>query len=90
MTISAKDADADRMSDLGVEGMVFAVCGFPLMIPFGMGVLLPARPWAWTMGMVLICLGLTSVCTIPACIPLLIFWLRPETKAFFGKLAPGR
>jgi hypothetical protein len=31
-------------------------------------------------------LGMTSACTLPICIPLLIFWLKPETKAFFHAL----
>jgi len=39
---------------------------------------------AWTLGLVLIALGLTSCC-LPLCLPLLIFWLKPETQQFFGR-----
>jgi hypothetical protein len=39
----------------------------------------------WVFGLVLICLGLSSACCLPACIPLLIFWLKPEMKAFYGR-----
>jgi hypothetical protein len=43
------------------------------------------RPWLYTYDLVLICIGLTSPCFLPICIPLLIFWLKPETKNYFGK-----
>jgi hypothetical protein len=46
----------------------------------------PARPWAWTYHLVLICLGLTSCCCMPASIPLLVFWLRPVTQRYFGRV----
>jgi hypothetical protein len=30
---------------------------------------------------------MTSACFLPFCIPLLIFWLKPEAKHYFGR--PG-
>jgi hypothetical protein len=47
--------------------------------------LLPARPWVWIYDLVVICLGMTSACFLPATIPLLIFWIKPEVKAYFGR-----
>jgi hypothetical protein len=35
--------------------------------------------------MVLICIGMNSCCLLPASIPLLIFWIKPETKTYFGR-----
>ena len=62
---------------------------------FGMGAVLAAataapffldrQPWVWTYDLVIICLGLTSACFLPACVPLLIFWIKPEVKAYFGR-----
>ena len=49
--------------------------------------LLPARPWVWIYDMVVICMGMTSACFLPASIPLLIFWIKPEVKAYFGRSA---
>jgi hypothetical protein len=46
----------------------------------------PRRPWAWVYHLVLICFGLTSCCCMPASIPLLVFWLRPATQRYFGRL----
>ena len=34
---------------------------------------LPRKPWVWIYHLVLICLGLSSPCLLPACVPLLIF-----------------
>lgn len=59
-------------------GLVFAA-------GFAAGPLLPRKPWVWIYGMVLICIGMTSACCLPASIPLLIFWIKPETKIFFGR-----
>ncbi len=60
-------------------GLIFAAPPF-LAAPY-----LPRKPWAWIFDLVLICLGMTSACCIPACIPLLIHWLKPETKVFFNR-----
>lgn len=64
---------------IGMGGLFFVAA----ILPF----FLPRRPWVWVYDLVLIALGMTSACFIPACIPLLIFWLKPEAKQYFGK--PG-
>lgn len=45
----------------------------------------PFKPWAWVYHIVLIGIGLTSPCCLPASVPLLIYWFKPETKRFFGR-----
>lgn len=67
-------------------GVLFMIVGLVLAVPFASGPFLPRKPWAWTFGLVLICVGLTSACCLPAAIPLLIFWLKPEAKAYYGKI----
>jgi len=42
------------------------------------------RPWVWIYDLVIIGLGMTSACFLPVCVPLLVFWLKPETKKYFG------
>lgn len=54
---------------------------------FAAAIFLQPKPWVWIYDLVLICLGFTSVCSMPFCIPLLIFWLKPETKRQFGRSA---
>ncbi|MBX3261565.1 MAG: hypothetical protein KF782_17915 [Labilithrix sp.] len=52
---------------------------------FALGAFVPYKPWGWIVGLVAICLGLSS-CTAVFAIPLLIYWMKPETKAAFGRL----
>ena len=54
---------------------------------FSAGIFLPPRLWVWIYGIVLIAVGFTSACCIPFCVPLLIYWLKPEAKAYFGRPA---
>lgn len=66
-----------------VMGLIFIVLGAALMAPYAAAPFLPRRRWAWVLGIVLIALSMTGACCLPAAIPLLIFWVKPETKAFF-------
>ena len=59
--------------------------GLALFVASLLPLILRSRPWLWTYDLVIICLGMTSACFLPACIPLLIFWLKPEVKRHFGK-----
>jgi hypothetical protein len=47
--------------------------------------MVPYKPWGWTVGLLVIGAGLAS-CMVLFAIPLLVFWLKPETKAAFGRL----
>jgi hypothetical protein len=58
-------------------GLFFVVCLLPLICR--------PRPWLWVYDLVVICIGFTSGCFWPICIPLLIFWIKPEVKQYFGK-----
>src|SRR5918995_5390773 len=68
-----------------VMGAVFLILGLVFFVPYAVAPFLPRQSWVWVLGLVLICIGLTSACCLPACIPLLIFWLKPEMKAFYGR-----
>ncbi len=52
---------------------------------FAVATFVPYRPWGWTIGLIAIALGLSSVLILFA-IPLMVYWLRPLTKAAFGRL----
>jgi uncharacterized paraquat-inducible protein A len=66
-------------------GAVFLIIGLVLFVPYASVPFLPRKSWVWILGLVLICLGLSSACCLPACIPLLIYWLKPEMKEFYGR-----
>ncbi len=69
--------------EMKILGILYVVLGFMFLLPFAAGPFLPRKLWGWIFGLVLICIGMMSVCCWPATIPLLIFWLKPETKAYF-------
>jgi uncharacterized paraquat-inducible protein A len=69
-----------------IMGSVMIVLGLVFFIPYAAAPFLPRQSWVWVFGLVLICIGLTSACCLPACVPLLVFWLKPEMKAFYGRI----
>jgi hypothetical protein len=82
-------AEADRSGDGRVVALIYGVMltaiGFVLFAAFAAALFLPPKPWVWIYHIVLISIGLTSPCCMPASIPLLIFWIRPETRTYFGR-----
>ena len=68
-----------------VMGAVLLIMGLVFFVPFAVAPFLRRESWVWVFGLVLICIGLTSLCCLPVCIPLLIHWLKPEMKAFYGR-----
>lgn len=80
------DMSNDERFDMQIVGVVFAVIGVPLGVVFAAAPFLPRRPWVWVYDLVLIILGLTSCITWPLTIPLLIYWLKAETKWWFGQV----
>lgn len=80
--LSSFSAGRDLMG-MKIQGIIMLVVGIPLFFLYAAAPFLPRKPWNWIFSMVLICIGMTSCCCIPACIPLLIFWIKPETKQYF-------
>lgn len=64
---------------------VMPVCVLPFAILYLAAFFLPRSSGAWVFHLVLIAIGMTSACCLPVCIPLLIFWLKPEAKAWYGR-----
>ena len=80
------EPDRDMSAEEGkIMGLVMLILGLVFFVPYALAPFLPRQRWVWVLGLVLICLGLTSACCLPACIPLLIFWLKPEMKEFYGR-----
>lgn len=78
------DPEMDE-AEATIMGIVFLVLGLVFFVPYASAPFLPRQSWVWVLGLVLICIGLTSACCLPVCVPLLIFWLKPEMKAFYGR-----
>jgi hypothetical protein len=84
LLVFAPGSTADEVLELRINGIVCIVVGIPCLAVFAVAPFLPRRRWVWIYDLVLICLGMTNCCCLPVCIPLLIFWIKPETKAWFG------
>lgn len=71
--------------EMTVISIVFALfCGVLFLLAV-VALLLPAKPYNWIVGIIMIGVGMTSCAFLPFMIPLLIYWLKPETKAYFGR-----
>src|SRR5919205_60044 len=70
--------------DAQVMGLIFIVLGGALTLLYAAAPFLPRRKWAWVLGLVLIVLSMSGTCCLPAAIPLIIWWVKPETKEYFG------
>src|SRR5688500_8581784 len=82
--IGPEDEEMSRTESMVIFGLVAALCGIFCAV-FAFALFAPRAPWVWIYDIVLIALGMTSCLTLPAAIPLLIFWLKPEAKAWFGR-----
>ncbi len=72
--------------DMGavVMGLIYGGLGTLFFIPTVVVLFGSRKPWVHTLGTVLIALGMTQICCIPILIPLLITWMKPETKHWYG------
>lgn len=68
-----------------VVGIIYTILGVVFGTMYLIALFLPRRPFNWIVGIVAIALGMTSCCFLPALVPLLIFWVKPETKAYFNR-----
>lgn len=72
--------------ELGPAILLFVMAGactfFALAYLVSLG--FPRRPWAWVYDLVVICIGFTGCFTLPFSVALLIFWIKPEVKSWFG------
>ena len=81
--IAAEDPETPE-EILVVYGFFLLVLGLVLTGAYIAAFFLPRERWAWIFHLVLICLGLTSCCSMLASIPLLIYWIKPEVQTWFG------
>ncbi len=83
LMVDPGDMDMDPIEAI-ITAVIFILVSLPLMVGFAAAPVLPRRGWAWIVGLLLIGLGMTSCCCMPICLPLLLQWVKPETKAWFG------
>jgi hypothetical protein len=79
--LQTKDA-----KDLDIIGPIYAVIGAVLFVPFLAALFFPRKSWNWVVGIIMMAFGMTSCCFWPFLIPLIIFWVKPETQAYLGRV----
>jgi hypothetical protein len=73
----------DEERSNSIIGVGLALVGSAL---FGLGLFSRRAPWAWGLGIAAIIVSIFPLCvSLAVAIPLLIFWVKPETKRYFGK-----
>ena len=75
--------EAERAEQL-IYGVAFLGVSLPLMVASAATIFLPRRPWAWVCHVIMIALGTSSCCLLPFSIVLLIKYLEPDVKRYFG------
>lgn len=76
--MSAREADTTGVFILAASLFAMAAYALPFCVEW--------RRWVWVYGLVLICFGMSSACLLLVCVPLLISWIKPETKSYFARL----
>jgi hypothetical protein len=72
--------------DLGasVAGLLYGGLGLACFVPTLIALFAGRRPWVHTLGTVVIGVAMFNVCCIPVLIPLLVVWLKVETRRWYG------
>jgi hypothetical protein len=71
-------------TEIWLVGLFYGGIGTVFFIPWVVTLFGGRKPWVHTMGTVMIALGMTQICCLPVLIPILITWLKPETKSWYG------
>jgi hypothetical protein len=82
---SGEAGSAGEQEEAFIIGMVYLIIAPIFALIYVVALLLPRKPFNWIVGIIMIAIGMTSCCFLPATIPLLIYWLKPETKTHFGR-----
>ena len=64
---------------------VYGTVGLVMAVPWVVAILGGRRKWVHPLGMILLIITMVTVtCCLPVAIPLLVAWLKPEVKRWFG------
>ena len=74
----------DEKVGASIYAVILLLIGLPLAVACVLPFFLPRKPWVWIYDLVIICIGMGSCCILPASVALLIYWIKPEAKAWFG------
>ena len=76
--------DETSPEEITVIGGMLLFLGGLMCLAFLVSFFLPLRPWAWVYHIVMLAAGMLTMCTLPFSIVLLIYWVKDDTRAYFG------
>lgn len=82
MVLATQSSGAEA-TELMFTGIALTVICLPFLVISVGAPFTPRKSWAYVFHILMIALGMTSCCWWPICIPLLIEWVKPETKAWY-------
>ena len=81
--IAEHDPDTSREEAL-ILGVVYMVMGGVLGLFFLVAAFSPRNKVGWIINIIGFALSTMSCCCLPACIPLIIYWVRDDCRRWFG------
>ena len=80
----AADDPATSVAEIELYGYLLIAFGVAFVVPYTVAMLVPRRRWGWYVAIVTIAIGMTSCLWAVPAIFLLLAWLKPDVKAYFG------
>jgi hypothetical protein len=88
LLVSPLFLDRSAIADTGVGFLVaggfYACVGLAHVVPALIALCAGRRPWVHVLGIVVLGMGMFNVCCLPINIPLLVVWMKPETRRWYG------
>ena len=79
-----QNMSSSDFTEFQITSVIMIFVGIPFALLYFFCAFMTHRGWHWILGFVSIGLGMSGCC-LPVCIPLLIFWIKPETKSWLNR-----
>ena len=79
-----QNMSSSDFTEFQITSVIMIFVGIPFALLYFCCAFMTHRGWHWILGFVSIGLGMSGCC-LPVCIPLLIFWIKPETKSWLNR-----
>lgn len=73
-----------EMAVMGVFGLLWSLTLLFLAFVHFAALRSPRAPWAWKIHAILIGIGMTTLVLWPVALPMMWYWMKADTKRFFG------
>lgn len=84
MLIASPSMRGEEQLEAIIYGIALMATCIPLAIASVASMFLPQRKWAWVMHVIMAAMGTSSCCFAPVAIFIIIKYLEPDVKRYFG------